>query len=303
MRRRVWLLAVGLLLFAGGCGRFNTRRQPSPFLSKSPTADEVVAALNRNANLARSLWARDLDISVSGVPLDGQLALEKPRRFRLKARSVVGTEADLGSNEEEFWFFIPRASERPALVHCNYEDYGRIQSSLPFQPDWVFDSIGLTAIEPDQNHSLRPGRRGTVELITPTRTPQGQPASLVTVVALDSGWILERHLDVEGRRIASAKLSRHHVDPAYGVVYPGTIQFRWPEQGVDFSISLDDVEVNPVFPSNVAQNLWRIPHEVIGPGVDDVDLGASAALRSARPRSSRPPASHDRDPGDLLRQP
>jgi len=284
-RMQPWVALAVLMSLSTGCGfsRTNARRQ-SPFVSETPTVGEVLAVINRNAEQVRSLRANDLDISVNAIPLDGKLAMQKPRRFRMVANSVIGTEADIGSNDDEFWFYVPRAGQQRSVVHCSYENYGRIQTTLPFQPDWVLESLGLSTISPDQQHSIRPGNRGTIELVTPTMTPQGHPATLTTVVARDSGWILERRLDVDSRRVASAKLSRHRTDPAYGVVYPGTIHFSWPEQSVDFSVSLDDVEINPTIPASVAQNLWSLPRVA---GADYVDLGAN--VPRGRP-SGRAPA-------------
>jgi len=69
-------------------------------------------------------------------------------------------------------------------------------------------------------------------------------------------------------------------------------------------VSLDDVEVNPVIPQHVAQNLWRLPREVLATGAEDVDLGARASgLRTPRTRSSRPQSARPRDPNDLLGAP
>jgi hypothetical protein len=293
------VLATVLLVASAGCSRWSTRRT-SPFASETPSAAEIVARINDNAERAHGMLVNDLDISVHQqgqitVPLDGQLAIEKPRQFRLIATNPLtrATEADLGSNNQEFWFYVPRASQRQQLVHCSYADYGAVQSRLPFQPDWLLDSLGLTPVPDDPGQIVHPGRRGTVELITPTRTPQGQPASVITVVQLDSGWIAERHLDVNGRRIASAVLTRHRSDPVYGVTYPGSVAIAWPEAQLEIGIRLDDVQVNPVLPASMRENLWRLPHEVLAAGAEDVDLGAAA--RPVRPATpAQPPAEEGR---------
>src|SRR5437867_4241314 len=98
---------VGLpvLVSSSGCSRWANRR-PAAFTSATPSASEILAVTNRNAERARSLIAKDIDISSNQIPfpLDGRLALEKPRRFRLVAYAPVthSTVADVGSNDAEF---------------------------------------------------------------------------------------------------------------------------------------------------------------------------------------------------------
>lgn len=289
--RRLLILAVLCwLTMSAGCSRWTTRRTPA-FFSETPTADEVVATINRNAERAQGLIAKDLDITSNQVPvpLSGHLALEKPRRFRMivKAPITRTTVADIGSNEDEFWVYASPPNQRASLVHCSYEDYGRVQSPLPLQPDWIFESIGFMPLPPSPDYLVHPGKRGTVELVSSTTTPQGQPASLVTVMQLSTGYIVERRLESLGqpRPIARAMLARHQKDPISGVVYPTSIAISWPEQGMDISIRLDGVQVNPRFDPNQAQELWRLPRDqyVLDPDAD-IDLGA--AIRQVRPGRS-----------------
>jgi hypothetical protein len=269
------------------------------FGSETPTADQVVEMINRNAERAQGLIAKDLDISSNQVPvpLGGHLALEKPRNFRMivKAPLTHTTVADIGSNEDEFWVYASPPNQRASLVHCSYEDYGRVQSPLPLQPDWIFESIGFMPLPLDANYVVHPGKRGTVELVSSTNTPQGQPASLVTVVQLNSGYIVERRLEALGqsRPIARATLARHQKDASSGVVYPTSISISWPEQGMDISIRLDDVQVNPHFDPYQAKELWRLPRDqyLLDAG-SDIDLGAG--LRQSRP--TRPPDSRRNQP-------
>jgi hypothetical protein len=261
------------------------------FASETPTANEIVEMINRNAERAQGLIAKDLDITSNQVPipLNGHMALEKPRRFRMivKAPITRTTVADIGSNEDEFWVYASPPNQRASLVHCSYLDYGTVQSPLPLQPDWIFESIGFMPLPLGQDYVVHPGKRGTVELVSSTTTPQGQPASLVTVVQLNTGYIVERRLETLGqsRPIAKAVLARHQKDPGSGVVYPTSIAISWPEQGMDVSIRLDGVQVNPRFDPYQAQELWRLPRDqyVLDPDAD-IDLGAG--YRQVRPHRS-----------------
>jgi hypothetical protein len=301
-----WGGLVGLSIACSGCSRWASR-QPSVFASENPSPTEIVSAINRNADSVRSLLAEDLDITVrlsSGIPilLDGKLALEKPSpadehpRLRLTAdHPVGGREADLGSNHEEFWCYVRRGPQGPALIHCNHIDYPRVRQALPFQPDWILDALGLTALPTGERHQIRPGRRGTVELLSAATGPQGQPATQVTVVQLNTGWIVERHIEVLGRRTASAFLSKHQRDSVFGTWYPGTVDIRWPEAELDLSIQLEDVVLNPQFDPRTAARLWSMPVEVVQAGAEDVDLGAALPPVSTR-RSTKARLGHQINP-------
>lgn len=296
--RRAALLAFGCSLLAlTGCGRWNNRRPPT-FQGAMPTADQVVTQLNRNAERVQAFSSKDLDITSNQVPipLDGRLALEKPRRFRMLVRmpATKTTVADIGSNDDEFWFYTSQPTQQASLIHCSYQDYGRIQSRIPFQPDWIFDALGFMPLPNDQSHMIRPGKRGTVELVSPTVTPQGQNASLITAVQLDSGYIMERRLEVPGRNqpIAIATLSRHQRDTVSGAVFPGTVRVAWPEEDLDITIRMQSTEVNPRFDPNNA--LWQLPRNQYS--AQDIDLGAGLRMNRA-PRSSSvrlgSPSRHD----------
>ncbi|MBI3462222.1 MAG: hypothetical protein HY000_04060 [Planctomycetes bacterium] len=292
-----------LLIFVGvactvavspGCSRWTTRRAtPHAFSSETPTANEIIAVVNGNAGRAQALLAKHLDILVRegghhiAVPLKGKLALEKPRRFRLIATNPLGgREADLGSNDDEFWCYVRRGAERPTLMHCSYAEYPGVRTAIPFQPDWVIESIGLSPLPAEAQHTVQPGKRGTIEVVTPTTTPQGQYASKITAVQLSSGLIVERRLEVAGRRVATAVLSRHRPDSAFGVVYPGSVAISWPEAGLELSIDLEDVVVNPQFEASTAASLWTIPRGELDGGAEDIDL--AAPVRAVRPVRTPP---------------
>src|SRR6516164_4441940 len=91
----------------------------------TPTAAELVAALNSNASRVHSLQCRDVDLDCTAQDqsfgLTSMMVCQKPRNFRLRARAVGNDVADIGSNDREFWFWISKA-EPPYLYHCSYED-------------------------------------------------------------------------------------------------------------------------------------------------------------------------------------
>ena len=60
------------------------------------------------------------------------MACQKPRDFRLRAK-ILGTPAvDLGSNDQEFWYWISKVNP-PHVYHCSYENLktGKVTNDGP----------------------------------------------------------------------------------------------------------------------------------------------------------------------------
>lgn len=299
--------SVGIVALAG-CGDSASLR---PIIAETATAAEIVEMVNRNANAVRGLQANEVAFTLragsrpgerlataafTNLALRGRLALEQPRRFRMTAGVGFTQEADIGSNEDEFWFYLRQASDpafgrdpQPILYHCSYEAYARGSASLPIEPEWIIESLGLTPLDPNQPHVVRPSDARSIELVTPRRLPDGRAASLVTVVERRRGWVTGIQLESGGRRIASATLSDHFVADTLGVVVPRTIALDWPEAAVQLTIRLDDPIINPTFTARETAALWTMPYDqLVGQGVArDVNL---ADLITPLPRRSAPPA-------------
>src|SRR5262249_16893173 len=116
--------------------------------------------------------------------VNGRLAMERPRSFKLLLKSHVAEEADIGSNEDEFWFWNRRNEEKAVYV-CHYSEAG--DSPLPgsLQPDWIVEALGLREIPPQDEKRIivRRGQQpGTLVLTDKRTSPLGETTYKVTVV-------------------------------------------------------------------------------------------------------------------------
>src|SRR4051812_86325 len=146
-----WLLpAAGYLLLVSGCAGLTGSRTPTPppqtaLIPETPTPEQLVAHLNGSAARLTALESRRLDIDVQAdkqsLPgLKGTLFCQKPKNFRMMAKLMAVDQADFGSNDQEFWFWI-KHNEPPYLYHCNYTDLERgVRMPFPFQPEWVLEA-------------------------------------------------------------------------------------------------------------------------------------------------------------------
>ena len=67
----------------------------------------------------------DAKQGAEAIGLEGTLFCQKRRNFRLRAKALGQPAVDIGSNDEEFWFWISQAKDEDnvARVHyCSYKD-------------------------------------------------------------------------------------------------------------------------------------------------------------------------------------
>jgi hypothetical protein len=221
----------------------------------SPTAPQLVKYLNDNAARLQSLECRDLWIAAKqggqAIDMPGLMVCQKPRNFRLNAKAVGNPAVDLGSNQNEFWYWINK-SDPPYLFHCAYQDLadGKARAMpFPFQPEWVMEALGMATYDPAGDYEVR-NSQNTIELIQKTRSPQGQPIRKVTVFnrqATRSGqpvvaaYALQ---DANGKTICTATVNEVKTDRNSGATVPLQVHLSWPQQQIDLKMKFDNLIVN-----------------------------------------------------------
>jgi hypothetical protein len=250
-------LVIGLgVLFLSGCSdsKWNFLRKENHtgdarLPLENPTAADLIAYMNRNAqqisSLRCDLISLDCKYGVQDFSIPGKMVCQKPTRpgagpnFRLVAETLGSQEADIGSNEQEFWYWLKR-NNPPYLVHCAYQDMARgVKIPFPFQPEWVIEALGMGDYGSAENYRLVSDKK-TYQLIQET-TSQGQRVQKVTIFnrqpsqAQVAGHVL---LDARGKLICSAKI----VETANvsGVLVPRKIVFSYPAENIVLKLKLFD---------------------------------------------------------------
>lgn len=273
----LFVLAVSFAAGGAQCHRPNpnvTAIYGPRVLTENPSTGDVIQAVNANSALIKSLFTTDAVMSVPGAPsLRANLALERQKKFRLRAETALtGAEVDMGSNDELFWFWV-RRNPPPTLYFCRHD---RFESSaakqiVPVDPEWLLDALGLVTFEAYHQHSIpTKNRNGKWEIrTTMTNSSGAPPMSKVTVVDEARGFVLEQHLyDPKGVLVASAITSRHWRDPASGAIVPQAIEINWPSTHFNLKFDVRTWSVN---------NLQADPAQLFAmpsfPGWAVVDLG------------------------------
>jgi hypothetical protein len=286
-------LGLGCLLVAAGCNQFQPM-QPGPapqqnvrVPTNTPGAADLIDYLNRNARLVQAIDCRDLDLDASqgsGLSkqsggLRGWLVCQKQRDFRMGGK-VLGKDAvDMGSNSQEFWYWISRA-EPPYLFHCSYADLnqGRAQMPFPFQPEWIMEGLGMAEYGPADHYKVNVTAQ-TLELIEETRSPQGAALRKVTVFsrvpAQGNQPQVVAHIlqNANGKEICGAYISEVQQDRSSGAIVPKRLELRWPAEQMSLKMKLSDVTVNPSIAQARAATLFTRPRLT---GVQSYDLASRA---------------------------
>jgi len=276
-------LAVALLLFvAGGAACPHMVRQyvepVPPVFSERPTLDEVIAEVNRQSSQIHSFRGSNAKIDLEGVrlapTLKADVVYEQPGRFRLKARSPIADEVDLGSNDELFWVWV-RMNDPKEMYWCRHDrfDDSPARQLIPVEPGWLIEALGVVHLDPRGEHrGPYPTKDGRLEIETRIRTPLGD-LTKVTVLDDRRGWVLQQRLfDAHGKLLASAVGRKHYSvsvdgDPSHRVALPKEVRIEWPPAKLSMTLDLGELEINP---RDLSPELWTKPTYK---GWRDVDLG------------------------------
>jgi hypothetical protein len=265
---------IGLLLLATGCqdtkwAFLRSSRDTPPVAGDRPTEAKLVAYLNYNADRIQSLQVNELELEgrqgLQAIPgLDGWLMCRKPGDFRMRAdvAAVGKTMVDIGSNDQEFWYWIAK-NNPPYLVHCSYTDLrsGTVKLPFPFQPQWVMETLGMGHYDPAGAYQLV--EKGKTYRLTQEATgSQGQRVRKTIVFNRDGGNypVLEHILeDAQGKELCTAHIYNAQYLPAAGVTVPHQVSLRWKEQNLELTLKLNKVTVNQEFNQERAVSLFTRP--------------------------------------------
>ncbi len=256
MRHVATGLGLAVMVVVTGCNHWPHTRERNPVrvgTGPAPKAADLVKYLNDNAGRVQAIEGRRLaiDCKQNGQPagLEAVLVCRKPRDFRLMGTVAGSTEVDIGSNSQEFWYWIKRA-DPPYVFYCSYEDFQRGAARnmpFPFQPDWIIAALGVAEYDPAKPYELTE-TRSTLELSETAASPSGQPVKKVTIFSRNSlaggrpqvvGYAVR---DARGNDVCRATIDAVQVDKKTRSVLPERVVFTWPEQKLEMKMRLTGVE-------------------------------------------------------------
>jgi hypothetical protein len=297
MKHILAALTVGILVAFAGCTRWNFLKpdaKTTPPPTSTPSVAQLVGYLDENSGLIQTVRCTDLNMTCwagrQSVGVNGRMIAQKPRNFLMGANSLGKTMVDIGSNDQEFWYWISKA-DPPYQFYCSYKDLqdGRVrQVPFPFQPDWIIETMGMGTYGPPDRYKLEV-KPETLELVESARSPQGVPVRKVIVlnrreVKVPAPQVLAYLLldEATGKEICSAHITESQLLPVdatsnKGIILPRRIEFRWnaPNQSLKLEMRLYGVNVNPQIPreSFARRPLQGVPSYDLASGRKDQPAG------------------------------
>jgi hypothetical protein len=290
-------LGVAILVLLAGCNTFGFLKPEQQtrgvgLLTEPPSKEALVKYLNDNSERVQTLRSNDLDLTCSmgiqTVGLQGKMVCQRPRNFLLRADHWGKTEVDIGSNSEEFWYWLRRGD--PYQIRCTYKDLndGKVRKlPFPFQPEWVIETLGLGNYGPAERYEYDTRDPETLRLIERTTSPQGTPVRKVIVFRRREVPAQSRDPqvtdfllldDATGKEICAAHVTQKQVDRATGTILPYRVEMRWPEMKLRMTMKFDGVMVNASVPAAAFQ---RQPLSGV-PGFDLATMRPDASLQRAQ---------------------
>jgi hypothetical protein len=259
-----------LVVVAVGCNstRWNfldKQEAGKPDNGKVQSVASLLDYMNENAGRVKSIQVSSLDVTcaqgLQRINLHGKMVAEKPRGFRMSLDGPLGFAqvADLGSNNDEFWFWLkaaPGQKEVPYQYFCSYRDLekGVAFMPIPFQPEWIMEALGLGPYGPAERYQLEHDEQ-TLRLIEDSRSPQGAAVRKVIVMKRRPTKVPDPQIThfllidkATNKEICSAHITQTMTDPTTGAILPRKIDLNWPKENATLSLILDKAAVNVALP-------------------------------------------------------
>ena len=300
MRSVRLILIATLLATAVGCKWIEDLKSSTPgrkSADKIPEvqADQLVGFLNDRAERLRSIEYSDTRMRVSGkgipVPatLDGNLAAAQPRNFRMVSSGrIAAAKLDMGSNPQEFWVYIAAPGDAPMYVFASHADFetgkAKMPGGLPFEPDWVMQSLGMVNFPSTNQYSVAINERDrTYTLSWTSATPNGAVRKEVVFdvdAATGTRPQVKKHVLRNAKTnavIATADIKAVQTE-RIGVVkgtelpaaiqYPTRIVLKWEDPRFEMDLNLDKATVNSSIDDPGQRGLFARPDIKGTPAID-----------------------------------
>ena len=256
------LLAMAALGLGGCAALSRSTLTPKPRVVGERTLDveAFVSEHNRNADLIQSLDAKPT-IAVRGKVLkaqaDGRLGMVRPRNFSLQVSAGGQTQANIGSNDEEFWFWVKSEEDR-SIYWCNYDDLESSALAVTYQPDWIMEALGLKPITQEEAAAIRVQKTDDPKLsalVFPPAKSRGESYQRVLIVSNYTRRVKEHRICAANRLqtpLALAVISGYKdfdveksESGAFRTCYlPENLRLEWTKDQLTLDVALGNVIVN-----------------------------------------------------------
>jgi len=251
------LILMLVLLLNCGCKALQTTFGMKPaaripmIFATTPTLEQVKEEFNKRYASIQSLSTNTASFSVSSFPMAmkySTIAYEKPGKLRVSGGVTLGmgTEFDLGSNDELFWFWVKRDVPK-AIYYARHEEFANspTRGILPIEPEWLIEALGIIELkETDTHEGPRRDKDGNLQITSFLKTPRGTYPRIITFHPQTGAIFSYEIYAPNGQPFVGATLSDHQVDPLHGILHAKKVVITSPEANETITIHLGNVSFN-----------------------------------------------------------
>lgn len=200
----------------------------------------IITEVNQKNQEFKTFFCDEVDIRIwengHRFKLFGEIAYEKPNGFRMEVSSIFGHELDLGSNNQEFWYWS-RRDRHPGLYWAIHEDFGKTRLKTPFNPMFMRSSLGLEVLDPVSAKIVT--NEKDIMLTYARESSMGDPI-LFSVFVNKAQKQIDGFLitDINGKTLVTCEI-RSHVDGL-----PDKILYTWHEEERTMSLAFRNQKSN-----------------------------------------------------------
>lgn len=267
-------LIAGILMFAGCSSLTSYIQKHASFiqsdeyrLAPESSLTEIVAHLNHTSHQVKSWRCTDAQVQMSGLGaalrFPTMMAVEEPSRMRFVVSNGLDGqhEVDFGANNERLWLWARPRGKGPKNVYTvSHTELGKMNNELPFPVDlhWLMQALSVGDYDASELTLERVSNvPHLVNLVATDNNFDSQGLKRVTEVDLRDGRVSAHRLFApNGKIVAEAELKEYRKTPIDDVYLPHKLVVHWPDAKKKFTISLNQLEVNP---QTISADLWDVP--------------------------------------------
>lgn len=211
------------------------------------TEVELISKINEKNSLIQTI-SSDVQIKYGYIPLKANMVYEKDHNFRMMVHSLFGSEMDIGSNSDSFWFWSKRMKPS-GLYYASYTDIYNCRLKDAFHPLWMIESLGvekinLNNVKSNKKYIIITEKRKSVSDTTVTK---------ITLIDKNLEAIVGHYLLNDNGVIISAEVKEF--SNIKGHLIPKRILTIWHQENVSLNWSLNEIRVN----NKIDSYNWKMP--------------------------------------------
>jgi hypothetical protein len=215
--------------------------------SKNQT-EVILDTINRYKKNITSVYISQIEVNFkqTRIPINlyGFLAYEKDKKFRFQLyHRFTGKEIDVGSNENEFWFYAKRSD--PINTFVGKYEFSKLNLKSALHPDWILESTNLYNLPETFNKIYK--SNDNLLLCYEKQLSNGEKVKISTLIDSKRVMILGKYLhDYKDKLLSSIE----YLEFEKGL--PSKVKINWYEENVTMIWKM-----NPQINVKLAKNFWE----------------------------------------------